>query len=337
MNHQWSDVEPRMIGLWQDAMLSMTDIDKKCFNGKHQACPSCGGDDRYRFDNDRHERGDGGAICSQCGSGNGIHWLSKLTGWTFSECVNALGDFLNLVPPERVAVAKKEIYTAKSSELCNGMMSAQQIESVMSNAVEFPTHIYPLSCGIAPEPLMVIQKEKTNGKAEKEVIDSRIAVVMGIVDEFPEPGKNPELRPTNIALIDRDGSQSYVGGRSEMKPEGSYTFCAVTVIGDNSKKAIYLCADWADAWHAHYHTGAQVWCCWAVANLDNVANMFKGQCESGALRMAVNYDFDELCEAEKNGCKVIMAINGRINDGTGFAKMIYDPGALLDKLNKKPA
>lgn len=333
MNHQWGLVEPKMIGMWQDAMLSITDIDRNCFNGRHQACPNCGGNDRYRFDNELHTSGDGGAICSQCGSGDGMHWMMKLTGMRFGEAVNSLGEFLNMTPPEQIQIRKQNIQSFSSRSKSSQSISEQQVKSIMSKAVEFPTHIYPLSCGIGPDLLMVIQKEKVNDKAEKVVVDSRIAVEMGIPLSFPEKGKSPELSLCNVALINRDGAQDYIAGKSEERESGFITYGAVSVIGRNDRNAIYLCADWADAWHTHHYTGAQVWCCWEVHNLDKVAFKFQKECESGQIRMAVNYDFDELCEAEKNSCRVIIpSSRGKISDGSGFEKVIYDPGSLLDEM-----
>ncbi|QHJ83875.1 MAG: hypothetical protein [Caudoviricetes sp.] len=333
MQHQWIDVEPKMIGMWQDALTTMTDIDSKCFNGKHQPCPSCGGSDRFRFDNERNQKGDGGAICSQCGSGSGIHWLSKLTGWGFSDCVNALGDFLNLVPPEQIQVKKKNIQTFSARNNASASLSPEQVQSIMAKAVEFPTHIYPLECGVAPDPLMIIQKEKTDGNGEKVVTDSRIAVPAYQVDEFPAKGKSPSLTACNVALIDKQGGMNFVAGKTENNSRGLISFGSVHVIGENVRNSIYLCADWADAWHTHYMTGAQVWCCFTTYNLDMVAHKFRSECESGAIRIAANYDFDELCEAEKNGCKVIIPKSrGRINDGSGFEKAIFDPGSLLDAI-----
>ena len=44
---------------------------------KHQACPMCGGDDRFRCDD---KRGEGTWICSQCGAGNGFMLVQQYTG-----------------------------------------------------------------------------------------------------------------------------------------------------------------------------------------------------------------------------------------------------------------
>lgn len=44
---------------------------------QHQACPMCGGSDRFRCDD---KRGEGTWICSQCGAGNGFMLVKEFTG-----------------------------------------------------------------------------------------------------------------------------------------------------------------------------------------------------------------------------------------------------------------
>lgn len=44
---------------------------------QHQACPMCGGSDRFRCDD---KRGEGTWICSQCGAGNGFTLVQQYTG-----------------------------------------------------------------------------------------------------------------------------------------------------------------------------------------------------------------------------------------------------------------
>ena len=90
MRYDWKDIEPLMIGNWEAALLSIVNIDRKIFSGKHQPCPHCMGVDRFRWDNHFETKGDGGAICNQCGSGSGITWLMKLSGMTFPESMEAL-------------------------------------------------------------------------------------------------------------------------------------------------------------------------------------------------------------------------------------------------------
>jgi len=104
----WDELKPRMLGQWV-GFLTATGFDGKIFNGKHQACPVCGGKDRFRFDNEMQQLGDGGYICNQCGSGDGASLYLKGTGCDFKEMVSKCANYLNFVPIERQRLNLKQI------------------------------------------------------------------------------------------------------------------------------------------------------------------------------------------------------------------------------------
>lgn len=60
-------------------------------NGKHCPCPACGGEDRFRFDNNR---GMGNWICNNCGAGDGWSLIQNVLGCTFPEAVKAVNNVL---------------------------------------------------------------------------------------------------------------------------------------------------------------------------------------------------------------------------------------------------
>ena len=60
---------------------------------KHQPCPSCGRQDRYRY-TDHQESG--AYICNQCGHGSGFDLLSLVHGWTFAEAVREVAAVLGM-------------------------------------------------------------------------------------------------------------------------------------------------------------------------------------------------------------------------------------------------
>lgn len=65
-------------GKWRGILLELG-VGKEFLTGKHCPCPTCGGKDRFRFDN---KGGDGTFICA-CGSGNGFKLLQMVKGWDF--------------------------------------------------------------------------------------------------------------------------------------------------------------------------------------------------------------------------------------------------------------
>lgn len=77
----------------------------KVIKNRHQACPVCGGADRFRFDD---KEGRGTWFCNQCGAGDGLKLVEKVFGVSASEAagkVNAVTGHLPPVAPEVVAAA----------------------------------------------------------------------------------------------------------------------------------------------------------------------------------------------------------------------------------------
>ncbi len=53
------------------------ELGMKVIKNRHQACPVCGGADRFRFDD---KRGRGTWFCNQCGAGDGLKLVEKVFG-----------------------------------------------------------------------------------------------------------------------------------------------------------------------------------------------------------------------------------------------------------------
>lgn len=64
---------------------------------RHQPCPACGGKDRFRLFPDWESNG--GAICNQCGAGNGLTWWRRITGQSVEEASRDIAARLGLETP----------------------------------------------------------------------------------------------------------------------------------------------------------------------------------------------------------------------------------------------
>lgn len=78
-------------------ILSQYDVPPEALTGKHTACPYCGGQDRFRFDN---KEGAGTYYCSGCGAGTGYSLLMKLKGVNFGEALKMVKDVIEPGAPE---------------------------------------------------------------------------------------------------------------------------------------------------------------------------------------------------------------------------------------------
>ncbi len=81
-------------GRWRE-ILPALGVAVKVLNGRHQPCPSCGGKDRFRFDD---KRGDGDYFCSHCGAGKGFKLLQLLKGWDFKTAAREVDAIVGNLP-----------------------------------------------------------------------------------------------------------------------------------------------------------------------------------------------------------------------------------------------
>lgn len=94
-----SDIVQDAKGKWGH-VLACCGVNPKHLDGKHGACPMCGGKDRFRYDN-RTGRGD--YICAKCGVGDGFNLLMKLFNWDFSQASEEVKKYVGgtaVIPPK---------------------------------------------------------------------------------------------------------------------------------------------------------------------------------------------------------------------------------------------
>lgn len=92
MNLERKSVIRDATGMWP-AIFSALDIDVG--EGKEMPCPSCGGTDRFVFD-DKNGRGD--YFCRQCGAGDGIQLIQKCKGVDFPMALKMVAGFTGTQP-----------------------------------------------------------------------------------------------------------------------------------------------------------------------------------------------------------------------------------------------
>lgn len=233
MQYDWKEIEPLMVGNWQAAIMSIVNVPRSAFSAKHGPCPSCGGSDRYRFDDNLDYKGDGGAYCNQCGAGSGLTWLMKLSGMTFPESLEALAQFLNMTPREKLEAIRKEMPKVSHA---SDYLTPQEVKAIMD-------------------------------KAGRDTITGKTGELVAI--ELVMAGT---MTPCNVAFLAHDETVSFRAGFSVEYSRGKLTRGAVTPIGDKTEYT-YLVSNYIDAWRAHRLTGAHVWCCWSPENMWEVVRV----------------------------------------------------------------
>lgn len=67
-------------------LLQHAGISADYLDGRHHACPLCGGKDRFRYDG--HKNGRGSSFCNACGARDGVQLLMDFKGWSFKEAAD---------------------------------------------------------------------------------------------------------------------------------------------------------------------------------------------------------------------------------------------------------
>jgi Uncharacterized protein conserved in bacteria len=87
-------------GRWPELLGELGGLSPEQLTDKHQPCPACGGEDRYRWDQDD---GHGGWYCNQCGgkdhaggAGSGMDLLTRVTGWDFKQACRRVEQHLGI-------------------------------------------------------------------------------------------------------------------------------------------------------------------------------------------------------------------------------------------------
>lgn len=84
-------------GRWREIIAAVGHCPADYLDGSHHPCPRCGGTDRFRLIN-----ADAGAVlCNQCfhdKNGDGLAALAWLRGWSFTETLTNLAEYLGLSP-----------------------------------------------------------------------------------------------------------------------------------------------------------------------------------------------------------------------------------------------
>lgn len=112
-------------GRWPHLLVSIGGLRDDQLTNAHQPCPSCGGDDRYRWLTDE---GPGGWWCSHCGgknrqggAGSGIDLLMRVRDWTFGQAIREIERYHHGLPftpaPCHTPMPKHSALNNKHSEL----------------------------------------------------------------------------------------------------------------------------------------------------------------------------------------------------------------------------
>lgn len=241
-HHDKDRVLPQAQPLWPEILRQLAGMDDRVFSGKHQPCPLCGGKDRFRYirkhDNPLH--------CNQCGDWSGIDFYREITGVSFADAINDVGDWLNLVP-----VQKREQVARSHAVACT-----------LPDWYAFDVKLYDqfkeaAVVGISPW-------QRVCGLSVLDILKHGDDALLPLLD-----GKGKAF---DFVTVNIDGDWQTTACNKSVPPASH------SVFGDDKGKRTYIAIDPYHAAHAAIFTRKQVVCCYEVENIWPVAMALGGEC-----------------------------------------------------------
>ncbi|EOC1424919.1 toprim domain-containing protein [Cronobacter dublinensis] len=239
----------------------------KVIKNRHQACPVCGGSDRFRFDD---KEGRGTWFCNQCGAGDGLKLVEKVFGVKPSEAarkVNAVTGSLPPVAPEVIAATETGTEADRKAAAALAVRLMEKTRTATGNAYltrkGFPAH----------ECLTLTATHKTGG-----VTFSAGDVVVPLHD-----GTGALV---NLQLINADGLKRTLKG-------GAVKGCSHTLEGKKQAgKRLWIAEGYATALTVHHLTGETVMVALSSVNLLSLASQARQKHPACQIVLAADRDLN---------------------------------------------
>ncbi|HIH4877025.1 TPA: primase-helicase zinc-binding domain-containing protein [Citrobacter braakii] len=279
---------------------------------RHQACPVCGGSDRFRFDD---KEGRGTWFCNQCGAGDGLKLVEKVFGVTPSEAagkVNAVTGNLPPVSPVVTAAADAETEADRKAAAALAVKLMEKARPATGNAYLTRKGFPGREC------LTLTTLHKTGG------VTYRAGDV--VVPLYDNSGAL-----VNVQLINADGLKRTLKGG---QVKGA---CHILDGKKEAGKRLWIAEGYATALTVHHLTGETVMVALSSVNLLSLASLARHQYPACRIVIAadrdLNGDGQTKASAAAESCEGVVALPpvfGDWNDahtqhgGDATRKAIYD-------------
>lgn len=259
----------------------------KVIKNRHQACPVCGGADRFRFDD---KEGRGTWFCNQCGAGDGLKLVEKVFGVSASEAagkVNAVTGNLAPVSPEVVAAADAGTEADRKAAIALAVRLLEKTRPATGNA-------YLTRKGFAGrECLTLTASHKTGGVAYRAG-----DVVVPLYD-----GTGALV---NLQLINAEGLKRTLKGG---QVKGA---CHLIDGQKQAGKRLWIAEGYATALTVHHLTGETVMVALSSVNLLSLASLARSRHPACQIILAadrdLNGDGQTKAAAAARACEGIVAL-----------------------------
>ncbi|EHB7350389.1 DNA primase, partial [Salmonella enterica subsp. enterica serovar Infantis] len=259
----------------------------KVIKNRHQACPVCGGSDRFRFDD---KEGRGTWFCNQCGAGDGLKLVEKVFGVSASEAAGKVDAVTGNLPPvalEVIAAAEAETEADRKAAAALAVRLMEKTRPASGNAYltrkGFPGH----------ECVMLTAIHKTGG------VTFRAGDM--VVPLYDNAGAL-----VNVQLINSDGLKRTLKG-------GAVKGACHTIEGKKQAgKRLWVAEGYATALTVHHLTGETVMVALSSVNLLSLASLARQKHPACQIVLAADRDLNgngqSKAAAAADACEGIVAL-----------------------------
>lgn len=259
----------------------------KVMKNRHQACPVCGGSDRFRFDD---KEGRGTWFCNQCGAGDGLKLVEKVFGVSASEAagkVDAVTGNLSPVAPEVIVAAEAETEADRKMAAALAVRLMEKTRTASGNAYLTRKRFPALEC------LTLTAVHKTGG------VTFRAGDV--VVPLYDDTGAL-----VNLQLINSEGLKRTLKGG---QVKGA---CHVIEGKKQAGKRLWIAEGYATALTVHHLTGETVMVALSSVNLLSLASLTRQKHPACQIVLAadrdLNGDGQTKAAAAAEACEGVVAL-----------------------------
>ena len=259
----------------------------KVMKNRHQACPVCGGSDRFRFDD---KEGRGTWLCNQCGAGDGLKLVEKVFGVKPSEAAQKVSAVTGNLPP----VAKEVIATAEAETEADRKAAVSLAVRLMEKTRTASGNAYLTRKGFPDRECPVLSvMHKTGG------VTFRAGDV--VVPLYDDTGAL-----VNLQLISSDGLKRTLKG-------GAVKGACHTIEGKKQAgKRLWTAEGYAPALTVHHRPGETVMVALSSVNLLSLASLVRQKYPACQIVLAADRDLSgdgqSKAAAAADACEGVVAL-----------------------------
>ncbi|HEM8698978.1 TPA: toprim domain-containing protein [Enterobacter hormaechei] len=259
----------------------------KVMKNRHQACPVCGGSDRFRFDD---KEGRGTWFCNQCGAGDGLKLVEKVFGVTASEAAGKVDAVTVNLPP----VAPEVIAAAEAETEADRKAAAALAVRLMENTRPASGNAYLTRKGFPDRECPVLSATHKTGGVTFRAGD----VVVPLYDDTGAL--------VNLQLINSDGLKRTLKG-------GQVKGACHTLEGKKEAgKRLWIAEGYATALTVHHLTGETVMVALSSVNLLSLASLVRQKHPACQIVLAADRDLSgdgqNKAAAAADACEGVVAL-----------------------------